>query len=335
MNTFRTEIKLADYPNKIHYEEAILCLGSCFATHMSSKLLTHKFESLLNPFGILFNPYSIAKAIQWLCVGADYKKEDLFFHDGLWHSFDHHGIFSHPDPEQGLQQINSSLEKGRAFLLKSKWCVLTLGTAYVFQKKSDQKIVANCHKLPGSQFDRIKLSLDEVVQEMKIAIQNIRKQNPSIRFILTVSPVRHIRDGLVENQRSKATLLLATEQLVKELKEVYYFPAYELLLDDLRDYRFYEADMIHPNQQAIDYIWKRFSGAFFGEKERLLMKEVHKLVLSAQHRPLHPDREVHQKFVHAQLKKMDELERKYAFLDFGRERGGCVRVYAEIISKTD
>ncbi len=320
MDSFRTEINLPEFSSKISYQEGIFCIGSCFASHMAQKLADHQFNSLLNPFGILYNPFSISVALKRLSENNYYEAEDLFFHEGLWHSFDHHGIFSHPEQKITLKKINHSMEEARLFVKKEKWCIITLGTSYVFQKKDDQRIVANCHKLPGNQFNRTRMSLDDIVRALTTAIKVLKNLNPGIKFILTVSPVRHIRDGLIENQRSKATLIMASEKLEREFADLYYFPSYELMIDDLRGYRFYEADMIHPNQQAIDYIWQKFVTAFVEENDWPLMAEVNKLILSSRHRPLHPGRQVHQKFVEAQLNKINLLEAQHEFLDFSKEK---------------
>jgi hypothetical protein len=320
MKPLRTKLKLEGFPEKIEYQHSIFGMGSCFAVHMAEQLSTHKFKTALNPFGILYNPFSISQSIQRLIDATRYQPEEMFQHDGLWHSYDHHGVFSAPERELGLEKINTSLEKGSQFLQKADWCILTLGTAFVFVEKKQQRIVANCHKVPGSQFARIRLSMDEIVLQLSSSMESIRKINPSVKFILTVSPVRHIRDGLVENQRSKAALLLAAEALVGQFPGLYYFPSYELLLDDLRDYRFYESDLIHPNALAIEYIWERFGEAFFANDTLQLMKEVKKVMQAARHRPLHPQRAAHQQFIQAQLKKMEELERQHNFLDFGAER---------------
>jgi len=320
MDRFRTSLKIQDFPDKMKYRHPVLCLGSCFAEHMAQKLTERKFDVLLNPFGIQYNPFSVAQSIQYLLGHGSYEKKDLFFNDGLWHSYDHHGSFSHPSADVVLEKINEAVEKGRKYLQKGKWCIITLGTAYVFIEKEQQRIVANCHKMPGRRFDRKKMKVEEVVRQLQSAIEGIWQQNPSMNFLFTVSPVRHIRDGLVENQRSKAVLLLAVEQLTQTFDKVHYFPSYELLLDDLRDYRFYAPDMIHPTPQAIDYIWEHFSQSLINEVERPLMKEVEKIVRASRHRPLHPEREAHRQFVKLQLKKMEELERQYEFLDFGLEK---------------
>lgn len=320
MQPLRTKLGLEEFPAKIGYPQDILCMGSCFAVHMAEKLAHHKFNTLLNPFGILFNPFSISQSVLHMVNGVRYQAENLFQHDGLWHSYDHHGAFSAPDREVCLKKINQSLSDGIHFLKNAKWCIITLGTAFVFVEKKQQRIVANCHKVPGNQFTRLRLNKAEIVLQLSGSIQAIKKMKPDIRFILTVSPVRHIRDGLVENQRSKAILLLAAEELSQQFEHVYYFPSYELLLDDLRDYRFYEADMIHPNALAIDYIWERFGEAFFAENTRQIMGEIKKITQAARHRPLHPQRAAHQEFIRAQLAKIEKLEKQYDFLDFGTER---------------
>lgn len=321
MKPLRTKLRLEDFPDKIDYQQSIFSIGSCFAVHIAEQLSTHKFRIALNPFGILYNPFSISQSIQRLIEGRPYEPDQLFQHDELWHSYDHHGVFSDPEQEVCLEKINTALKEGSQFLRSAQWCILTLGTAYVFVEKKQQRIVANCHKVPGGEFTRIRLSQEEMVLQLSSSIQAIRKINPSVNFILTVSPVRHIRDGLIENQRSKAALLLAVEELTRQHSGVYYFPSYELLLDDLRDYRFYESDLIHPNALAVEYIWERFEEAFFAQDTWQIMKEVRKVVQAAQHRPLHPQRAAHQRFVEVQSRKMEELERRYDFFDFGEERG--------------
>ncbi len=320
MQQFRTLLNMPYFPEKVQYPDRILCMGSCFAEHIAGKLMDLKFPTILNPFGILYNPVSVANGLERLLNGSGYRKEDLFFHQELWHSYDHHGHFSHTSEEVCLEQINEAVKKGGEWLKTARWCLITLGTAFVFVEKEQQRIVANCHKVPGNWFDRRKLSVGEVISALDPVIQDILAANEQMRFIFTVSPVRHIRDGLIENQRSKAVLLLAVEALIEKYAQAYYFPSYELMLDDLRDYRFYGADMIHANDQAVDYIWGQFSAAFFAEKDRHLMQDIGKVVQASRHRPLHPGTAAHRTFVKRQLKKMLALQERYGFLSFEEEK---------------
>jgi hypothetical protein len=320
MPNFRTVLPIVDYPFSITHQDHILCIGSCFAEHIGNRLDEAKFGGMLNPFGILYNPVSIGEGIEMLLSGKVFAEKEIFLHQEGWHSFSHHGAFSHPDKAGALGLINEGLEKGRQCLARASRLILTLGTANVFVYKETGRIVANCHKLPGNLFERRCLSVEEVADALVPVLKQIKAGREDFRVILTVSPVRHIRDGLVENQRSKATLLLAVDQLCRELDFTHYFPSYELLLDDLRDYRFYEADMIHPNRQAIDYIWDYFAQAFFPQATRQLVEKIDQITTAARHRPFHPETESHRQFINNQLAKIEALEREYQFLDFEKEK---------------
>ena len=248
MSTFRTVLTPQKSNLDIRYNDSMLFIGSCFAQHIGERLGDRKFSTLVNPFGILYNPISISNSLQWLIDTNFFSSKDLFQHLGLWHSFAHHGHFSALDQETCLSGINQSLTEGRKQLKQSKYLILTLGTAHVFQYKPTEEVVANCHKLPNSDFNRYRLSISETTQSLSTIFKQVHKHFPELQIIVSVSPVRHIRDGHLENQRSKASLILALAEIEKQLSFVHYFPAYELLLDDLRDYRFYKANMIHPNE---------------------------------------------------------------------------------------
>ena len=263
MQDFRTHLPLPKYDFGINHSHHVMCLGSCFAENIAQKLQNFKFSTLLNPHGILYNPVSIEKSLNQLRSAHQFSESDLLGHQGLWHSFDHHGQFSMPDQKDTLKKINERLEEGHHFLKNANRLIVTLGTANVFVYKKSGEIVANCHKLPGNEFERKRLKVETIVKKLSPIFSKLKTEKPGLHIITTVSPIRHIRDGLVENQRSKATLLLALDQICADLEFVHYFPSYEILLDDLRDYRFYEADMIHPNEVALNYIWDIFKTAFF------------------------------------------------------------------------
>ncbi len=317
---FRTTLVMPVFPFQLHHADQLVCLGSCFAEHIGRRLQSGKFYTELNPFGILYNPVSIAQAIGFLADQRQYAPEDLFLHNECWHSFDHHGAFSGLDAQETAFHINERVKQGGLALRKASTLIITLGSAHVFVLKSNGRIVANCHKLPGSDFDRRRLSVAETIAALSQAIERARQLNPALRVIFTVSPVRHIRDGLVENQRSKATLLLAAADLCSSLPEVYYFPAYELLTDDLRDYRFYESDLIHPNDMAIDYIWQYFHDACFDENTQNLLRRIHAITSAARHRPFFTQTKAHRDFVSRQLDAITELNDQYPELDFSEER---------------
>ena len=319
MQHFRTTLTKLNFDFDINHKDQILCVGSCFAENIAQKLQRNKFSTLLNPFGILYNPVSIEKALSMLLENYKFSEKELFENQGLWHSFHHHGHFSNPDKMKTLQTINNELSRGQAFLKTANRLIVTLGTANVFVYKKSGEIVANCHKLPGSEFDRKRLSVEVVTEKLSQIFNNLKIQNPDLQIITTVSPIRHIRDGLVENQKSKAILLLALDKICTNLDFVHYFPSYEILLDDLRDYRFYEADLIHPNTVAIDYIWDIFKQSFFEKETNDLNVGIEKIVVASQHRPFHVESAQHQSFLKQQIGKIEKLTEKYPHLNLKEE----------------
>ncbi|MBK8562182.1 MAG: GSCFA domain-containing protein [Saprospiraceae bacterium] len=322
MQSFRTVFPSIQSPIKIGHADWVLCIGSCFAEQMGGRLERLKFPTLVNPFGIVFNPASIGRSLERLMSGEPFSENDLVQHQGLWHSWEHHGRFSQPDKAAALSNINDSLSTARAFLENTTRLVVTLGTAHVFTLKKMGEVVANCHKLPAAEFERRRLSVEEVVAALLPVFEKMKAQLPSLEIIATVSPVRHLRDGLMENQRSKATLLLALDEIGQRLPFVHYFPAYEILLDDLRDYRFYAEDMAHPSHQATDYIWQYFEQAFFDEKTRVLNGRIERVLSAMAHRPFHPQSAEHQNFIKKELDALRQLAGEFPGLDFEGEIRG-------------
>lgn len=320
MSNFRTVFPLEKATIDINYQSPILCIGSCFTQNIGRLLIENKFPTLLNPFGILYNPISIKNSLETLLSTKKYKAADLFLHQDLWRSFDYHSAFAAIDKQQALANINNQLEAARTFLKQTKRLILTFGTANVFIKKSSEKVVANCHKLPNTDFEKRRLSVTEITESLLPILQQLKTQNQELEIIFTVSPVRHIRDGLLENQRSKATLLLALERITQTLPFTHYFPAYELMLDDLRDYRFFAKDMIHPNEIAIGYIWNYFQQTYFSASTTSILKQVRKIVQASQHRPLHLKTTTHQQFVRKQLEKISLFSKQYPFLNLSIEQ---------------
>lgn len=255
-----------------------------------------------------------------------FEEGDLFEHAGLWHSWEHHGHFSRPDRAAALAGINTALQSAAAHLKKTNRLLLTLGTADVFRLRSTGQVVANNHKMPAALFEQSRISVAETTERITTVLEKIKVQNPDVQVILTVSPVRHIRNGLVENQRSKATLLLACEQICAAVSYSYYFPAYELLLDDLRDYRFYAEDMLHPSEVGADYIWQFFGDTFFSEETRRLYTRVEKITAAMQHRPFHPETPEHRAFARAQLVAIEQLSEEHPELDFSMEKGHFLHI---------
>jgi len=323
MTTFRTIVNIPPQaPNeRINYDTPLLLMGSCFAENIGGNLLYYKLPTCLNPFGILYNPLSVQAALQSLIIGKKYAANDLLFYNEQWLSLAHHGRFSHSDKAVCLQQINEAVVQGQQYLLKARFLVITFGTAWAYRQLVSQQVVANCHKIPAREFERFRISKEEIVATFKQTIHEIRTFNTDLRVVFTVSPVRHWKDGAVENQWSKATLLTAVHELCTTMNKVYYFPAYEMMMDDLRDYRFYKSDMMHPNEVAVDYIWQRFGEAFFTEKTQDILQKISKIQQARHHRPRNPKSDAHQRFLQKQLQQIEQLERQFPMVNFEEEKG--------------
>jgi hypothetical protein len=321
MVAFFTPVEITPAPFTSGYSRKHIFIGSCFAENMGFKMQDLKFTADVNPFGILFNPASAAACINRLVSGKLFTENELFYHEGLWHSFQHHGRFSAPSPLKALSGINERLMFSAEFLRKADFLVLTFGTAWVYELKSSGVTVSNCHKVQASEFRRFRLSVDQVVTTVKDSLEQLWKVNPGIRVIFTVSPVRHLKDGATGNQLSKATLLLAAETLVQSAghDRSVYFPAYELMMDELRDYRYYAEDMVHPSPVAVDFIREKFTDWFLDKESRETAGKIIPLIQARDHRPLNRDTIEYQNFVQSQMKKIDEITKKHPFLDFSAE----------------
>jgi hypothetical protein len=320
MTQFRTALVPAPAPFGISHAEKLLLIGSCFSEHIGERLAAHKFSSLSNPFGIVYNPISMARSLERLLAENHFFAPfELFEHDGLWHSWEHHGRFSKPEKSAALSGLNTAYAEAATWLKTTNRLLLTFGSADVFVLRDGGQIVANNHKMPAAHFEPRRLSVAEIVEATVTILQKIKIQNPDLQIVVTVSPVRHLRGGLVENQRSKATLVLACEAICRQLPFAHYFPAYELLLDDLRDYRFYANDLLHPSELAVDYVWQFFEQTFFSEKTQRLNERVGKIRAAAQHRPFHAGTPQYQAFARAQLAAIEALLREMPGLDFGDE----------------
>jgi len=317
---FRTEIKIQKSSFGISHDDHALCVGSCFAEHMGRRLSRLKFNAHLNPFGIVYNPLSLSKSLWRILEGRPFEEDELVENQGLWHSFFHHGHFSKPDKKATLDHLNQSLTFSNQFIKKANRLILTLGTASVFSLRKTGEVVSNCHKFPGDTFNRRRLNVDEVAESLIDILRKLKEINSDLEVVATVSPVRHLRDGLIENRKSKATLLLGLEKVAEALPFIHYFPAYEMVLDDLRDYRFFESDLAHPNQQAVDYIWEHFSQNYFNENTRHLCDRINRIVTASEHRPLHPGSAAHQAFQEKELSIVRQLETEFPQLNFSEEK---------------
>ena len=281
---FRTKVAIEKSGLFIGYGDGIVMLGSCFTENIGARLSCRLMDVCVNPFGTLYNPASIADAVERLAENRMFTAGELFEYGGRWHSFAHHSRFSSADREKALERINSSYAEAVAALRRCSVLIVTFGTAYVFTR--DGRVVANCHKLPASEFARTMLGIDEITEIWDRAIQTLGRLNPQMRILFTVSPVRHLADGAHGNQSSKATLLLATDSLVERFGQCGYFPSYEIMMDELRDYRFYASDITHPSEMAVDYIMERFSDAYFTEETRRQADACMKLSRMVNHRPM-------------------------------------------------
>lgn len=320
MSDFRTVLTFKESKSKIDHNSKVLSIGSCFAEHITMRLEQRKFDTLLNPFGILYNPVSIATGLAILTGQRQLKEEELFEDNGLWHNFLFHGKYSGTNQDEVWTEMQQLVDQASTFFQKADWLICTFGTAFVFEYRQTGQVVANCHKLPNQEFERRRLSVSEIVATWEECLTSLWQLNPKLKVLLTVSPVRHIRDGLVENQKSKAALLLAIDELRKQYTDLMYFPSYELMMDDLRDYRFYTSDLIHPNSQAIDYIWDKFSTIYFNTATQALNAKIEKIVQAASHRPLYPTTEAHQRFLRQQLDKIQDFYEDYPYLSFQKEK---------------
>jgi hypothetical protein len=292
-----------------------LGIGSCFVENIGGRMADRRLPFHQNPFGIVYNPLSIAAQLDILMNGKQFVDTDLVDINGLYHSWLHHGFFSNKTALLTLNSINTALENARLFLNTTNRLFLTFGSATVFALKNTGEVVANCHKAPPQYFDRRRLSTTEIVAALSPIFEKLSLQLTDLQIIITVSPIRHIRDGLIENNLSKATLLLAADELAQLFPNVSYFPAYELIMDDLRDYRFFERDMTHPTEQAVDYIWQFFSDTYFSENTKTVIREVEKINAMQAHRPIHGvDTEGGKKFQAALALKIKEVEKRFPFL---------------------
>ncbi|MBQ7553580.1 MAG: GSCFA domain-containing protein [Bacteroidaceae bacterium] len=337
MNLF-TRVEICKLSPAINYSDSFLMMGSCFITEIGERLTDAKFRCRVNPFGVLYNPMSVAHSLRVLLNNASREisssltwdkiiphEGDIFFHQGLWHSFAFHGDFSASTKEQLLRNIGMSMDACQDIMNNVTWCFLTFGTAYVYEWKETGKIVANCHKLPENLFTRRRLAVDEIVDEYRRLLADMWQVNPQLKVMLTVSPIRHIRDGLHENQLSKSVLHLAIDILQQSFPDrVFYFPAYELLTDELRDYRYYADDLVHPSRMAVEYVWQRFVETCIDKEAVNAIESVKEIKKMLDHRPLHPESPEYARFLHQIVLKIETLSKKYPYFEFEKEKEICL-----------
>lgn len=312
---FRTEINLKKSDLQIEHQNTIITLGSCFAENIAEHFKRYRFDVSANPFGVLYNPVSIYNAIRLLDEKKSFTKDDLFYDQGEWHSFYHHSDFSHHDVNVCLKNINDGLVDTRKLLEQTDIVIITYGTSYVYEHIDKKNIVSNCHKISAKEFNRFRLSVEEVKQNISATLELLKKINKNARVIFTVSPVRHWKDGAVDNQLSKSILLLAVNDTIQENKNAVYFPSYEILMDDLRDYRFYESDLVHPNKLATSYIWGKFTTAHLSDECEDVIGEIEPVIKARLHRTRNKYSESNIKFLNSQIALCKRLMEKYSHLN--------------------
>lgn len=318
---FRTPVEWHGESEEIKYSDHVLLMGSCFAENVGGLLLENKFSCDVNPFGILYNPLSIAKALRQMLDGKVYTMDDLFDSGGQWHSWMHHSSFSSTDADECLNRINSRLEKATSALPRTSWLIMTWGTAFVYEK--DSEVVGNCHKQPDRLFTRRLLDVDTICGEWNDTLREAKQRFPGLKVMLSVSPIRHLKDGLHGNQISKSVLLLAIDRLCRELDFCHYFPSYEIVMDELRDYRFYAEDMLHPSPLAVKYIWECFCSTYMSKDTQRVMKEWADIQKGLAHRPFNPDSDAYRRFLSQIVLKIEELKEKFPYFEVQKELEQC------------
>jgi hypothetical protein len=317
---FQIPIQINVPEKQINYRDKILLIGSCFTEHIGNALEELKFSVLQNPNGILFDPISVSKSLVSYIDNRQYNEADLFQLNEVWHSWQHHSRFSNIDKKECLQNINASQTTAHQFLKEADWIILTLGSSFSYRLiKEDGFGVANCHRAPAQWFRKHLLEIEEIISSLDNCIKQLLNYNPKLQIIFTVSPVRHIRDGVIENNRSKARLIETVHHLVHKYEQAYYFPAYELVIDVLRDYRFYDVDLVHPNYMATEFVLEKFSESCIDEETRELMEEIKKIVIARKHKPFQAKTKAHLSFLSAHYEKAKALQKQFPFLDLTEE----------------
>jgi hypothetical protein len=322
---FRFEFDIPKLAHPIQHSHRLFLIGSCFTENIGAKLKKNKFSVLENPHGILFNPVSVSEAIIDYVEHKEFKETDIFNLNEGWHSWKHHSRLSGINSEQALGNINKSIGNASEFLKHADFIFITLGSAWVYTLTENApaaipgSVAANNHKAPADWFYRKLLSIEDILSTLDEMIHRLFLFNSSIQIIFTISPVRHLREGAIENNRSKAALIQAVHQLKDKFENIYYFPAYELVLDDLRDYRFYAEDLVHPNYFATQYVWEKLVEACMAADAKKLMEEIAAVNLAFNHKAFNPDSDQHKKFLSSFYNKTKVLQEQYPYLDFSKE----------------
>lgn len=307
-----TQVAIPVYPFKMDHQVPVVLMGSCFTENIGRQLERYRFPVCINPFGVSYNPLSVKKGLETLMNKQAYKEEDLDFHNELWFSFDHHTGFSSPDRQETLQKINHSLKTAQALMKRAGILILTWGTSWVYRYNKTGQVVCNCHKIPAREFTRSRLSSDEIVDAYESLLPQLFEYNSGLKILHTISPVRHWKDGAHGNQLSKASLLLAGDALQERFPDqFFYFPSYELVMDELRDYRYYAEDMLHTNNQATSYIWEKFQQALVSKYSSEIIRDLDPLLKLLEHRPVNTGTVAHQKLKEQVGDRVTQFKSKY------------------------
>ena len=316
---FQIPIQIPTIPKGVSYKDKIILTGSCFTEHIGDKLEELKFDILQNPNGILFDPHSVATSLVSYIQNKQYKESDLSQFNELWQSWQHHSRFSHIDKDECLRIINESQTRAHHFLKKANWLIITLGSSFSYRLTENNNPVANCHRAPAQWFRKHLMTIEETNTVLDNCLHQLFQFNPNLRIIFTISPVRHIRDGVIENNRSKGRLIEVVHHFVNKFDKLFYFPAYELVIDVLRDYRFYDIDLVHPNFPATRFVMEKFMEHCVDPVSQQISEEVQQIVTARKHKPFQPSTEAHKKFLGTHLQKTSELQQKYPFLALQEE----------------
>lgn len=312
---FSTKVEIPHSSIEFDYQDKVITVGSCFSDNIGLSLKNAYFDTLTNPFGVLYNPFSVLRGLDLLLNNEKLSIADLFLHNGLWSSFLYSSHYSETERLVAFERMQGQLERGRDFLFQAKMLFITFGTAWVYRDREQGVVVANCHKLPSNRFERHRLSVEEIVNAYADLLHRLKNTCPQLNVVFTVSPIRHWKDGVYENTLSKSILHLSISALLNRFDFVSYFPAYEIVMDELRDYRYYATDMLHPSTVSIDYIWQRFSETFFSQKTQLLQKQLEQYRRDVSHRPLHRDTNQFNTFSLSVQKKKNLLLEQYPYLE--------------------
>ena len=308
MKEFRTEIIVTPATRPLDIKSGILTQGSCFADAIGSRLASHKMKALVNPFGVIYNPESIHQVLAYSIFNEPLPQHTYLYHHEVYLNYNVHSEFSSLAKDELASRLTNTIGSTHYFLKDADWLLLTYGTAWVYQRKETGEVVANCHKLPSATFTKSLMNVDAVTSSFKSLFNQLKNFNPKIKIILTVSPVRHLKDTLELNSVSKSILRVACHHLSTQYDDVEYFPAFEMMMDDLRDYRFYKADMLHPTAEAEDYIWGKFMERYFSPELRQFVMKWKVVLAALRHKPFHPQTALHQQFLRDLLDKLEELE---------------------------